>query len=208
MVKTLNLKDILKIIWKNLWIIVLCGIICGGAFGFFAKTRQVTTYTSSRSMLIGHNLSSVNGRNKAGVLDTDLRMMSTYSELLKDKDVMRAAYSSLPKKIKHQYKLDSFSGLISTKNDPNSLILEISVSTGSEQDSVKIANVVSQTFKEKLPRLIHNPGTIKLLAAADEAETTSTVHPSIKKYAILGLAIGILVGMVIAFSYSTWKTLV
>lgn len=207
MVKSLSLKDIIKVIWKNLWIIILCGIVFGGAFGALAKMKQTTTYTAARDIMIGHNLTETNGRNRSGVLDTDIRMMNTYSKLVKDRSVMNLTQKKLPKDLRKKYSSKDLAGMVSVKSDPNSVILRVKVESVNKKNSVKIANAFTESIKSQLPKLTSDAGEIKLLAKAKTADVSSTTGPSTKKYIVLGLAIGILLGMVVAFTYSTWKNL-
>ena len=50
-----TLKSIGSILIKNIFLIVICGVLFGGLFGFIAKHRQTTTYIADRSIIISHD---------------------------------------------------------------------------------------------------------------------------------------------------------
>ena len=63
-------------------------------------------------------------------------------------------------------------------------------------------------MKDKLPEIDKRAGNVQLLAKSTINSVDSITKPSFKKYVAVGSALGILIGMVIAFSVTTWKKLI
>ena len=208
MTDTISIKEIIKIMLKNLWIVLLCAIVAGGALGLVAKSKQSTDFISERDLTIGHNLQSQSNINPNSQLNADLNMIPTYADLVKDKSILKSAHSKLPKKIKKQYTTTQLKSAIDVSTKPDSLVIELKAKTSSSKSSVAIVNAVATAVKDEMPELQADSGEVTLLAKATSAEVTTVTHPSIKKYAVLGFALGALLGIIIAFTRVTWKKFV
>ena len=114
----------------------------------------------------------------------------------------------LSKDIKKEYSSDRIAHIVEANAKPNSLVINISARTDSAKASVEIVNAVSKSMKDKLPEIDKRAGNVQLLAKSTINSVDSITKPSFKKYVAVGSALGILIGMVIAFSVTTWKKLI
>lgn len=187
---------------KSIILILALAVIFGGAFGFLAKHRQFTTYTAHRSVLISHNYQAAptqNNDQNAQVM-ADQNLMPTYEELSQGRTVAKETRSLLPKKLQKKYTTDDLDSMIHAKSHQQSLILEMKVETGaSAQDAAKIVNAAAEAVQKELPRLKAGVGTVTPLSKATVNDVTSETTPKAKKYAVVGVALGGLVGIVISF---------
>ena len=92
-----SLNDLIKVIWKNIIVIVIFAIVGGGMFFAFAKHKQKTTYTAERSIMISHNL---NSKKSVSQVDADLAMIPTYEDMIKGRQITDRTWQILPKNIK------------------------------------------------------------------------------------------------------------
>lgn len=198
-----NLKGISKIVFKNLIIIVICVILGGGCAGLYAKHKQTTTYSARTNIVIGHNLDRNNYRNSTVL--SDLNMMDTYEDQIKDPQVMRRSHALLSKKLRHKYSVKDLTEDIHTSSEDHSLVMEIRATGKSASASTKIANAVAHAFKDEFRSMNPSSAEVKLLAPARESDAVSKTSPSAKKYAVLGAALGALIGMLIAFGWTSYK---
>lgn len=187
---------------KSIILILALAVIFGGTFGFLAKHRQSTTYTAHRSVLISHNYQAAptqNNDQNAQVM-ADQNLMPTYEELSQGRTVAKETRSLLPKKLQKKYTTDDLDSMIHSKSHQQSLILEMKVETGSSaKDAAKIVNAAAEAVQKELPRLKAGAGTVTPLAKATADDVTSKTTPKAKKYAVVGAALGGLVGIVISF---------
>ena len=86
--------------------------------------------------------------------------------------------------------------------------MSLSVTTDNPKDAVKLVNAVAEGLKEKLPEIQPGAGSVKLMAKASKDDVKSITTPHTKKYAIVGLALGGLLGMIISFVAITWKKII
>ena len=198
-----NLGSVSKTFFKNLLVIIVCMILGGGCAGLYAKHKQTTTYSASTNVVIGHNLDKNNYRNSTVM--SDLNMMDTYEDQIKDPQVMRKAHSLLPKKLRHKYSVKDLTEDVHTSSEDHSLVMEIKATTSSANASAEIANSTAKAFKDEFKSMNPSSAEVKLLAPAKKQDATSKTSPSAKKYAVLGAALGVLVGMLIAFGWTSYK---
>lgn len=198
-----NVRSLLTVVFNNVIVIIICMILGGGCAGLYAKHKQTTTYSAKTNIVIGHNLDRNNYRNSTVL--SDLNMMDTYEDQIKDPQVMRKAHSLLPKKLRHKYSVKDLTEDVHTSTEDHSLVMEIRVTTGSANASTKIANSVAHAFRDEFKEMNPSSAEVKLLSPARESDVVSKTLPSAKKYAVLGAALGALVGMLIAFGWTSYK---
>lgn len=201
-----TLKSIGSILIKNIFLIVICGVLFGGLFGLIAKHRQTTTYIADRSIIISHD-KTVSRTPNSQVL-ADQNMIPTYQDVIDNPMITSNARKYLSKDIKKEYSSDRIAHIVEANAKPNSLAINISARTDSAKASVEIVNAVSKSMKDKLPEIDERAGNVQLLAKSTVSSVDSITKPSFKKYVAVGSALGILIGMVIAFSVTTWKKLI
>ena len=134
-------------------------------------------------------------------------MMKTYEKITGNQETMKVAKKYLPHKIKKAYSADEMSSAVNVNSDPDSLVLSIDVKTNKSTDSVKIANAVAKATQTQLPKYSPNNSRVQILTRANKDNVDSKTTPSTKKYVVLGAALGLLVGMILSFSVTTWKNI-
>lgn len=196
--KKYSVSEIKKIIGKNLLVIILFGLVFGAAFGLVAKHRQSTDYIASRNMIVSHSFNKAT--NKSSLVEADRELIPTYQSILKDEAVAKAARQYLPKKIRKDYKADDILESVTSSSKPTSLIITIHAKTDDAKTSIAIVNAMGKAFQKKLPQIDKNAGSVSLLSKANEENVDTITKPSAKKYAVVGAALGVLVGMILSFS--------
>ena len=201
----LTLTNVWKAIWKNIIVIAILTII-GGAGGYlYAHHKKTTTYEAERNMLISHRHV---GQSANDQFMSDMGMMKTYSKIVESNDVANAAHKKLPKKLQKKYSTKQLSAMVNAHPIDQSTIMNVSVEADNAKDATVLVNTVTNASVNEIERIVPSAGTIRLFAKAKTADAMSHTTPSTKKYALLGAAVGLLVGMVIAFSITTWKHLI
>ncbi|PEH08173.1 chain-length determining protein [Lactobacillus sp. UMNPBX3] len=206
--KSYKLEDISSAFWKGLILTVVLAVIGGVGMFMVARHRQSTTYTAERSVIISHRISEeqLNKENtQDSIVNTDLNMMPTYTDVVQDEQVARAAKKYLPKKISEEYSANEISHDVNAVSHPQSLVMKISVKADSKENAVALVNAVAKGLKKELPHLQPGAGEVKLLAKANTNNVDSNTSPNKKKFIAMGLALGGLLGIVISFVVITWK---
>lgn len=198
----LTLESILKIVLKNAIMIVILALIGGSCFYLIAKHKESKTYVAERSMVIDHNLT---GKQAYTSFKTDLNMVPTYRDMIEGREIATNAYRHLPKKIRHRSSIKDLSGSISTNSRPDSLFITVKATTNNSKESVAYVNNVAEAAKIELPKMQKGIGEVHVYSKASPKNIGVVTHSSVKKYTLVGLALGIIAGMVISFSRISYK---
>lgn len=194
-----------RVIVKNIIVILVFTIIGGIGAGLYAKHKKQTFYYANSSILVNANLNRTDYKNSAVMAEKG--MMKTYEKITGNQETMRVAKKYLPHKINKEYSTDQLFSVVNVNSDPDSLVLGINARTDKSEDSVKIANAVAKAAQVQLPKYSPNNSHVQILTRANKENVTSRTTPSTKKYAVLGAALGLLIGMILSFSVTTWKNM-
>ncbi len=171
--------------------------------GFYAKKKQFTTYTAKSSVMVGQNLKSTDYKNSA--VQAELGMMKSYEEVLESNKTMTLARQTLSKHDRKDISAKDLGSAVSVHTHPGSLVLSISATSSSKVKSVKMANAVAKVAQQRVSTYSPVASKVQVVSMASKNDIDSTTKPSVKKYAVLGAALGLLVGMVVSFSLTNWK---
>lgn len=197
-------KNVYKTIIQNCVLIIGFTVVFG-AFGYFyAQHKQSTVYKTTQNVIINH---SYNGESASDEVQADLSLTKTYQEVIKSNDIVRKAKEYLPNKLQKKYSVNDIAKMTSAQAIPSTTMIEISASSASANTSAQLANAVVRAAEKEVPSKIPS-GSIKSVSNSSKSDAKSITSPSRKKYTILGLAVGFLIGMVISFSITTWTKLI
>lgn len=200
--KKYSINDLIKVITHNIIVIVLFAIIGAGCFFAIAKHKQVTMYSAERDIMISHNLSN---RNAQGMLKTDLMMIPTYKDMISSRQVMSTAYKELPKGVRSHTTVDDLASSIKTDSNPESLVITIKATDQNPRAAVDYVNTVAKASQKELPKMQRGTGEVYVYPQANRKNVTSQTHGSVKKWTLVGGALGIVVGMLLSFMITTWR---
>lgn len=200
--KKYSVNDLIKIITHNIVLIVVFTIIGAGCFFVIAKHRQVTTYSAERSIMVSHNLKA---RNAHTMLKTDLMMIPTYEDMISGRQVMGTAYKKLPKKIRKQTTVKDLASSIKTDSKPGSLIITIKATGQDSNTAINYVNAAAVAAKKELPIMQRGTGNVYVYPKATRKNVSSQTHGSVKKWTLVGGALGIIIGMLLSFMMTTWR---
>ncbi len=173
--------------------------------GGYATLKKHTEYTAERSIIISHTYKAETADQQ---VQADLNLAKTYTEMVNSADVANVARKQLPNKMKRVLSVDDIKQMIDVKPVDQSLVLKISATSDDPKTSTKVVNAVAEAAAVKIPRMSPVAGNVSLFSPAKVANAESKTTPSTKKYALLGMALGMLIGVVVAFSITTWKHLI
>ncbi|WP_283621867.1 Wzz/FepE/Etk N-terminal domain-containing protein [Limosilactobacillus avium] len=201
----ISLKNISKIVWHNIVVIVIATLLFGLLGGLYAKHKQHTDYISTRNLMTSR---SYRGNAANEEVQADINLGSTYSKIVKSDNVARAAHRSLPKDIRKEYSTKQLGTIVKAHPVTQTTMVEVSVKAGTAKASSKIVNAITDAAAKQIPRRVPSSGKISLFAKATADDAQSVTTPSIKKFTLIGAAVGFLLGMVLAFSVTTWTKLI
>lgn len=194
----LDLKQLFKIFWnKRLQIIsiVLVFLIIGSIYSFaFVKPKyqSYTTLVLAQSDVIAKE-GDKNANQVQGITQSDLtlnqKLVSTYSELVKTKNVLREAIKNLRLNVQEEELRKNVK--VSLVEDTE--LIKITVTNKNALDAKNIANEIAKIFSERV-REIYNINNVYIVDEAEEATTPYNIShiKDILIFAVVGLVVAVI----------------
>ncbi|MHB1357588.1 MAG: tyrosine-protein kinase domain-containing protein [Anaerolineae bacterium] len=139
---SLDLRKYAMLLWRWLWLIVLCAVLFGGAAYIVSRaTRPV--YSASVILLINTAASSSAGTD-TGSLSASQQLARTYVELLRTTDVLDKVVS----KLELPYSSAKLAGRVLASVVANTQLIKISIEDTDPLQASTIVNTLAQVFQE------------------------------------------------------------
>lgn len=178
-------QEIFRKYYKSILLITLLGVVFSYGMVKYVMTPE---YQVSSTILYGPtkqtNISNINDL---------LQTTTTYNNLLDSQQVAKIVID----KYHLNMSVHSLTSEVTTTVNSQSLLSTIQVTNPSPDLAVSIANDYASTAVDYLPQVLPYD-TIKVIDYANKS-LVSKIRPQEKGYLALGLAIGFLVGVLLAF---------
>ena len=202
----LDLKDLFNIFWHkkvHIILIVLIFIVLGVIYTVGFTTPM---YTSSTTLLLaGSESGGEETTNSITTTDITLnsKLVSTYSVLVKSKDVLDQVINNLGMDISWE----SLKNNVKVSAVEDTEVIEISVTTKNTEDSAKIANEIAKVFTEKVAE-IYNINNVHVVDEAEVEYIPSNINhkKDVIIFAFIGLVVSVIYVLISNMLDTTIKT--
>ncbi len=186
-----DLIELLHILLKRKWIIVLSGIVAAAiAFGF-TNYAITPAYRSQTTLMVnsskGSGLGDIAAGFDLGSLNLSQKLVVTYSEIVKSRIVLEQVIERLELPVTYDQLLET----ISAEPVGTTEILRITVESDSPEQAADIANNTSEVFIKEVVRILK----VDNVEIIDEA---IPIPKPINVKLILNVAVGGIVGMMLS----------
>ncbi|MCI8759660.1 MAG: hypothetical protein HFJ34_00790 [Clostridia bacterium] len=188
----IDLREMFQIFWNKkipIIIIVIMFIITG----FIYTTKFTTPMYSSSTTLVLASSEDTKANANTTITATDItinsKLVSTYSELVKSKNILREVINNLGIQMDEEI-LRKHVKVSSVKNTE---LIEITVEDENPLIAAKIANEIAKVFTDKVKE-IYNISNVQIVDEAEIASTPSNINPV--KNMILFAGMGIVVAII------------
>ena len=188
----IDLKELFMIFWnKKIQIILL--VILFAIIGAIYTIGFITPmYTSSTTLVLATSGSENKQDTTNSITTTDVtlnsKLVSTYSELVKSKKVLRKVISNLNIDVEEEELRKNIT--VSSVKDTE--LIEITVANKNPKYSAQIANEIAKVFSEEVNE-IYNINNIHVVDEAEIAENPSNIN--ISKNVILFAFVGVVISI-------------
>ena len=188
----IDLKELLSLFWSKktqIILIILIFMLLGVIYTIGFVTPK---YTSSTTLLLATSENSTDKSSTITTTDVTLnsKLVSTYSDLVQSKSVLRQVISNLGINISEE----ELKNNITVTQEKDTEIIKISVSNTNANTAEKVANEVAKVFTEKIQE-IYKINNVQIVDAAEVETTPSNInHPK-------DVMIFTFIGIVVAAGY-------
>ena len=200
----LDLKELFGIFWKRklqIILIILIFIVLGVIYTVAFTTPM---YSSSTSLV----LASSNSNQKTNpITATDItvnsKLVSTYSELVKSKNVLSQVKENLNIDINE----DSLRNNVTVSSVKDTELIKITVTTKEPNYSAKIANEIAKVFTEKVKEF-YNIDNVQVVDQAEVSNVPSNINhkKDVIIFAFIGVAVAVVYVLIANMLDTTIKT--
>ncbi len=191
---TISLKDIFRVLKKNLIFIILMVLIFSASAFFITKFFIPKKYTSNISLYVDTNYVTDNSSSANDLYSYNYaqKLVATYIKMLNTKTF----YSKVAERLDNKYTATEISKMVYFKSDEETEIFQASVVCYSPNEAKYIADAVSKVAPTVISNL-NNNATLKIVDEADIPQTYSS--PNITKNILIAFAAGLVLSLLIAF---------
>ena len=188
----IDLKELLSLFWSKktqIILIVLIFMLIGVIYTIGFVTPK---YTSSTTLLLATSENSTDKSSTITTTDVTLnsKLVSTYSDLVQSKSVLRQVISNLGIKISE----DELKNNITVTQEKDTEIIKISVTNENANIAEKVANEVAKVFTQKIQE-IYKINNVHIVDTAEVETAPSNInHPK-------DVMIFTFIGIVVAAGY-------
>lgn len=204
----LDLKEIFSIFWNRkleIILITLLLIAAGIVYSYFFITPE---YKASTTLVLVQSSATVEQTGDGTITQTDLtlnsKLVSTYSEVMKSKAVLRQVVENLNIEGLSEGKIKNN---ISVKAVKDTELIEITVKNEEPNRAALIANEIAKVFSEKVVEM-YNISNLYVLDRAEPNENPSNINHTkdIIIFAFIGIVVAVVYVLIINMLDTTIKT--
>ena len=192
----INLESLIESIWsRKIWIIIIVciSLIIGWYYSYFMITPEYQSFTT---LLLAQNTTNSDGTS-GQITQTDItlnqKLISTYSALIKTKDVLGQVIQNLgiditQEELKNNISVSAVSG---------TELIKITVKDENPENAAKIADEIANVFKDRIAKDIYNINNIHIVEKAEVSNTPSNINH--KKDLVFALGVGLVIVAIYIF---------
>lgn len=174
--KEINLKEVFMVLKRYVWIIIMITILSTSAGAYYSNATYSPMYQSTARIILG----------------ADSALISTLKVIIQDPTVLE----KVVKKLELPYPSESLSSKIQVGSISDSQVVTITVLDSDPKQAAVLANVVAETYKEEIPKILDFNG-VKLLSEAKEIPVP--INQDKNRMTIISFIGGIVIGIGLAF---------
>lgn len=204
----LDLKDLFQMFWNkkiHIILIILIFIVIGIIYTIGFVTPK---YTSSTTLVLAASDKKTSTNTVSdSITTTDItinsKLVATYSELVKSKNVLRQVISNLGIKVNEE----NLRNNITVSSVKETELIEITVSNENASYAAKIANEIAKVFTAKVGE-IYNINNVHVVDEAEVSTEPSNINHTkdIVIFAFIGLVISVMYVLIANMLDTTVKT--
>lgn len=194
----IDLKRLVKVLWRRAWIIVLVAILTATLAYGYARFMISPQYSARVRLYVNNNFSSTPGFSSSQLAAAQT-LADTYMVILVSRSIMEevATHTGLP------YTGDQIRGMVSASAVNETEIFQVDVTCGDYKHAAQIANAIAEVLPDKITSVVEGSS----MRVVDYAtENPAQVSPNYRRSAILGAMLGVVITAVLIIAMDQMDT--
>ena len=191
-----DLKELFKMFWHKKAQIILITLIFMVIGVIYSVGFVTPMYSSSTTLVLAGTSSSADENQVSETITTaDLtinsKLVATYSELVKSKNILGQVISNLGINVNEEELRKN----VQVTSVEDTELIEITVSNENAEYAAKIANEIAKVFEEKIAKEIYNINNVHIVDEATVSKEPSNVNN------LRNIVISAFIGVIVAAMY-------
>ncbi len=180
----IDLKRLLVVLWRRLWIIVLVGAVLGGAAFSYAWFGIVPTYSASVQLYVNNNYVGSPGFSSSQITAAQ-DLADTYMVILESRSVLE----DVAQMAGVNYSYGQLKAMVASSAVNDTEVFKVVVTSTNYKHAALIANAIADILPEKISSVVEG-SSVRVVDYA--VENPNPVGPDYERYAFYGAAAGAL----------------
>jgi len=202
----LNLKDILGILRRRFWIVLVVVFVAVVAAALLSYVVLPPVYQADTSLIVNEKQNTTQGTNSLnyGQIQTFQALAVTYAKIITSRAVLQDTIDTLrlPETVKQ------LTAMTTVQVEGNTEIIDVSVKDKDAIRAANIANTIANSFITQLPTLVNRVENVGVIDRA--VPVTQQVSPrpllNIAEALLAALVLGVLLAFLVDYFDDTVKT--
>ena len=179
----IDLKEMLRSLWKRAWIIVLCAVIVGGAMLAYTVNFVTPQYQASVTIYVNNNSQKETPSISSSDLAVALRLVNTYVNIIQSNTVLDKVIdeADLP------LTTDQVRQMISAEVVDETEMFKVKATTPNPEMSQNLANAIAKVAPDVIAEIIEG-SSAKIIDYAQLPKGQSS--PNYVSSAVIGALVG------------------
>jgi capsular polysaccharide biosynthesis protein len=191
---TVYVEDFLRVIWRRLWVIALMAILFTGAAVGFSITKT-PVYEASIKILVGQEQSSAGPVN----LENDVQGLQQFTQTVTEIVPTRPVAEEVIRRLNLWTTPKEFLRNMSAERVTETQVVEVSYKDTDPERAQEVVNTIGEVFSEQVAEVSPSANAITATVWERAAVPDSPVSTNPLRNALLGLLLGGMLGLGLAF---------
>ncbi|MFF2483245.1 YveK family protein [Paenibacillus sp. NPDC058071] len=194
MTNQLDLKQLLALIRKKLWIVILVAVIGTAGAGSYSLWVAKPVYEAYTKLIVNSTLGNAGAiKLDLNMINTNLSLINTYKEIIRTPSIMDLVVEKNPElgltteQLMRNIRFSSVNG---------TQVVTVSYLDTDYKRAAKVVNSVSFVFQQQIP-LIMKVDNVYILHTADTNKQPSPVKPETKVNIAIGAVVSLMFGIML-----------
>lgn len=191
MEEEISLSEIFAILKQQIFLIIFLAVLGASISAVYTFSAVTPTYNATTQMLVNHK-ADILSEIRLEDINTNVQMINTYKDIIKGPVILEQVQEGLER----GYSVGQLADMVSISSNAESQVFSLTVTTTSPIEAATIANEIASTFQTSIGKIM-NVENVTIISVA--TVNAIPISPNVPMNLVLGLLVGGMVGVGIAF---------